>query len=180
MLDLDSRVDLRDATRKGRKGRSARARPPTQGALPRSSSSRRETHLDEVVSSHLVNQELDGSSVGVADGLHDGDGVLEKTLESLVSEVRGRSDLDDLEKEQECSRSAKIRLCEVMEWRRADLLVSSLDGTVSLEQVNDVSVGVSQDLDLDMPRVIQEPCSPKKTIISALVFPSSSRKGARS
>ena len=51
------------------------------------------------MSSHLVDQELDGSSVGVSDGLHDGEGVLEETLESLVGEVRSRSDLDDLRSE---------------------------------------------------------------------------------
>lgn len=37
--------------------------------------------------------------------------------------------------------------------------MSSLNGAVSLEEVNDVSLSVSENLDLDVSRVIQEPYS---------------------
>ena len=37
-----------------------------------------------------------------------------------------------------------------------DLLVPALDRTVPLEQVHDIAVLVSQDLELDMPRCRQE------------------------
>ena len=89
--------------------------------------------LDKVVSAELVDEELDRSGVRVANLARDGDGVPEQALEGLVREVRGGRDLDNL-------------------------LVSSLDGAVSLKQVDKVALGVSENLDLDVSRVVQEPC----------------------
>ena len=88
--------------------------------------------LDKVVAAELVDEELDGSRVRVPNLARDGERVPEQTLEGLLAEVRGRRDLDNL-------------------------LMSSLDGAVSLKQVDEVALGVSEDLDLDVSRVVQEP-----------------------
>jgi len=46
----------------------------------------------------------------------------------------------------------------------ADLLVSSLNGTISLEQVDTVSLSVSKQLNLDMSWVIKESCHQLSTL----------------
>jgi len=44
------------------------------------------------------------------------------------------------------------------------LLVTTLNGTVSLEQVDTVVVAISQKLDLDMSRVVKESCTGRFSI----------------
>lgn len=83
------------------------------------------------MSSLLIDQELDGTRVRVPDRLSDRRRVLEQPVQCLLGTKRRRRDLHHF-------------------------LVSSLDGTVPLEQVDDVSVVVSDDLNFDMLRVIQE------------------------
>jgi hypothetical protein len=83
------------------------------------------------VATHLVDEELDCSGVRVADLLRDSDGVLEETLESLRLDVRRRGNLNDL-------------------------LVPTLNGAVTLEKVDHVALVVTDDLDLDVPRVVKE------------------------
>lgn len=90
--------------------------------------------LDKVVAAELVNEELSGTGVAVVDGLCKLDSVVEDSLADLLVEVSGRSDFDDL-------------------------LVTPLDGAVTLEQVNDVAFAIGKDLDLDVTRVVEEACS---------------------
>jgi hypothetical protein len=90
--------------------------------------------LDKVVAAELVNEELGGTGVAVVDGLCKLDSVVEDSLADLLVEVSGRSDFDDL-------------------------LVTPLDGAVTLEQVNDVAFAIGKDLDLDVTRVVEEACS---------------------
>ena len=52
--------------------------------------------LDEVVPSHLVDQELSGTCVPVSDTLRELDRVSQNGLTDLLREVSGRGDLDDL------------------------------------------------------------------------------------
>ncbi len=86
-------------------------------------------HLDEhVLPGPLAlggDEELHRAGVAVADGPGEGDGVAVQRLPGLLVQVRGGGDLDDL-------------------------LVPALDGAVALEEVDDLAVGVREDLDLDV------------------------------
>ena len=82
-------------------------------------------HLDEVVAAVLVNQELDGARVHVADGLGDLDRVGAQPLAYLLGHAPGRAELHDL-------------------------LVTALQRAVALAQVADVAVLVGEDLHLDV------------------------------
>jgi hypothetical protein len=87
--------------------------------------------LDEVVSVLLVDQELGGSGISVVDRPSKLDGIGQEGIANVGREVLGRGQLDDF-------------------------LMSSLNGTITLVEVDDVSVVVSQELDLDMLRLVQE------------------------
>ena len=88
-------------------------------------------HFDEdVLAGALpdrVDQEFDRTGVDVVQRLRELHGVAVERLPDAFVEVRGRSDLHDF-------------------------LVAALDGTVTLEQVHDVALGIGQDLDLDVAR----------------------------
>ena len=85
-------------------------------------------HLDEHVLPALVEQELHGAGVDVADVAGERDGVGADAVADLRVQVRRRGDLDDL-------------------------LVAALQRAVALVEVHDVPVGVGEDLHLDVPRV---------------------------
>ncbi len=93
-------------------------------------------HLDEHVLAgalpHGVDEELDGAGVDVVQGLGELHRVAVQRLPDAFVEVRRRGDLDDL-------------------------LVPALDGTVTLEEVHDIALGVGQDLDLDVARAAGRP-----------------------
>lgn len=101
--------------------------------------------LNKVVSAHLVDEKLDCSSVGVADLPADGCGVPEETGEGLARDVRSGSDLDNL-------------------------LVSSLDRAVSLKEVDDVALVVSDDLDLNVLGLVKETCRRERKRIRKSAF----------
>ncbi len=85
-------------------------------------------HLDEHVAALLVDQELHGARVDVADLAGEGDGVGADPLPQLRVEVGRRGDFDDL-------------------------LVAALHRAVPLEEVNHVTGGIGEDLHLDVPRL---------------------------
>lgn len=87
--------------------------------------------LDEVVSVLLVDQELSGTSVAVVDRLGELDGVVEESLADIRGQILGWGKLDDL-------------------------LMSALDGAVTLVQVDDVAVVVSEELDLNVLGLVEE------------------------
>lgn len=87
--------------------------------------------FDEVVSAELVDEELAGSGVAVVDMAGDLDGVGEHGLADVLREVHGRGDFDDL-------------------------LVTTLDRAITLEEVDDVPLAVSEDLDFDVPWAFKE------------------------
>lgn len=89
--------------------------------------------FDEVMPALLIDQEFRSTGISVVDGLRKLDSIRQDGLSDVFSEVRRGRDFDDL-------------------------LVSSLNGTVSLEQVNAVAVTVGQQLDFNVSRVVQEPC----------------------
>src|SRR5262249_30423277 len=73
-----------------------------------------------------VDEKLDGPGVVQADGPADGQRGVEQLSAQAIVELRGRGDLDDF-------------------------LVAALERAVALEQVDEVAVGVAQELDLDVP-----------------------------
>ena len=85
-------------------------------------------HLDEVVVAVGAEQELHRAGVAVADLGREPHRVGAHPLAEVGVEVGRRRDLDDL-------------------------LVTSLDRAVALEEVYDVALGVGEDLHLDVPRV---------------------------
>lgn len=87
--------------------------------------------LDEVVPVLLVDEELCGAGVAVADRLGEPHGVVEHGVADLGGQVLGRGDLDDL-------------------------LVPPLDGAVTLVQVDDVAMVVTEQLHLDVLGLVQE------------------------
>ena len=111
--------------------------------------------LNEVVSALLIDQELCGTGVSVLHSIGELDGVVQDSLTGLFGKMRGRGNLNNLW-------MAVKRLVE-FPWRdeveKTDLLVTTLDGTVSLEQMDTVVVTIGQKLDLDMSRVVKESCT---------------------
>ena len=81
--------------------------------------------LDKVVAVLLVHEELGGTSVAVVDGFGELDGVGKNSISGLDGEILGRSKLNDL-------------------------LVSPLHRAVTLEQVDNVAVAVTEKLNLDV------------------------------
>lgn len=87
--------------------------------------------LDKVVSVLLVDQELGGTSVAVVDRLRELDGIVEEGLADIRGKILGWGKLNDL-------------------------LMSALDGAVTLVQVDDVAVVVSEELDLNVLGLVEE------------------------
>ena len=85
-------------------------------------------HLDEDVVAALVEEELDGARVDVPDGSGERDGVGADPVPQLGVEVGRGRDLDHL-------------------------LVAALHRAVALVEVDDVALGVGEDLHLDVARV---------------------------
>lgn len=85
-------------------------------------------HLDEHVVARGIEEELDGAGVGVADLAGEADRVGTHALAQVGVEIGGRGDLDDL-------------------------LVPPLHRTVTLEEMDDLSVRVREHLHLDVPRI---------------------------
>lgn len=95
--------------------------------------------LDEVVPVHLVDEELGSSCVAVLDVPCDLDSIAQDGLTDLLGEVGRRSNLDDL-------------------------LMATLDGAVTLEQVDAVALSVSEQLNFDVPRALEESLDEDSTI----------------
>ena len=95
--------------------------------------------LDEVVPAHLVDQELGGTSIPVSDALRELDGIGEDGLADLLGEVSRGCDFDDL-------------------------LVATLHGAVTLEEVDGVALGVSEELHLNVTRTLEEPLNEDGTV----------------
>jgi len=87
--------------------------------------------LNEVMPSHLIDQEFRCASIPVPDALREPDRVRQNGLTHFLREVSCRCNLNDL-------------------------LVTSLDGAVTLEQVNGVTNAISKNLDFDMTWALQE------------------------
>ena len=84
-------------------------------------------HFDEIVVAFVVDQEFHGAGAAVVHSFCDLDGVFAKTVSQLLADGQGRCEFNDL-------------------------LVTSLDGTVTLAQVYDVAVVVAQYLHFDVLR----------------------------
>jgi len=87
--------------------------------------------LDKVVPVLLVDQELGGTGVAVVDRLGKPDGIGQDGIASFDRKIFGRGEFDDL-------------------------LVTSLNGAVTLVQVDDIAVTVSQQLDLNVLGLVEE------------------------
>jgi hypothetical protein len=129
--------------------------------------------LDEIMPTLLVDEELGGTCVSVLDGLGELDGVVQDGLAGLFCEMWRRGDLDDLR-----AGRGGVSIASLREREReresgtegagldggTDLLVSTLDGTITLKQVDAVVITIRQELDLDMPRTIQESYRTKENV----------------
>ena len=89
-------------------------------------------HLQEVKAPVTVQHELDGARSGVADRPAGRDGRGGQRVAKVIVDGRRRALLHDL-------------------------LVAALDRALALEQVDHIAVGVTEDLDLDVPGVGDEP-----------------------
>lgn len=87
--------------------------------------------FNEVISVLLIHQELCGSCVSVVDGLGQSDGIPQDGISDILGEILGWGNLDDL-------------------------LVSTLHGAVTLVQMDQVSVVISQELDLNVLGLVEE------------------------
>lgn len=95
--------------------------------------------LDEVVAVLLVDQELSGTRVAVVDGLGKLDRVGKDSIASLDGKVLGGGNLDNL-------------------------LVAALNGAVTLKEMDDVAVVVTEQLDLDMLGLVKEALNEDSTV----------------
>lgn len=87
--------------------------------------------LNEVVAVLLVDKELRGTSVAVVNRLGELDGIGQDSVAGLGGKVLGGGNLDDL-------------------------LVTTLDGAVTLVQVDNVAVVVTKELDLNVLGLVEE------------------------
>lgn len=87
--------------------------------------------LNEIVAVLLVDKELSGTGVAVVDRLGELDGIGQDSIASLGGKVLSGGNLDDL-------------------------LVATLDGAVTLVQVDNVAVVVTKKLDLDVLGLVEE------------------------
>jgi hypothetical protein len=95
--------------------------------------------LNEVVAVLLVDQELGGTGVAVLDGLGQSNGISQDLVADIDGEVLGGSNLDDL-------------------------LVTTLDGAVTLEQVDNVALVVTEQLDLNVLGLVEEALDEDSTV----------------
>jgi hypothetical protein len=96
-------------------------------------------NLNEIVPSHLIDKELRGSSISVSDALRELNRVRQNGLTHFLRKVGCRCDLDNL-------------------------LVTSLDGAVTLEQVDRVANTVGKDLDFNVTGALKETFDKDSTI----------------
>lgn len=87
--------------------------------------------LNEVVPAHLVDQEFGSACIPVPNALRELNSITKDGPPNLLREMRCRSDLDDL-------------------------LVTTLNGAVTLEKVDGVANSISEDLDLNVTRALKE------------------------
>jgi hypothetical protein len=87
--------------------------------------------FDEVVATHLVNQEFCCSSIPVSDTPGQLDGIGQYCLANLLGKVGSRSNLDDL-------------------------LVATLNRAITFEKMDGVSSAVSEELNFDMAWTFEE------------------------
>jgi hypothetical protein len=87
--------------------------------------------LNKVVTTLLIDQELGSTSVAIVGGLCKSDGVVEDGISRLRRKILGRRQLNNL-------------------------LMTTLHGAVTLVQVNDIAVVVSQQLHLNMLGTVEE------------------------
>lgn len=94
--------------------------------------------LNEVVSAKLVDEELGRTGVTVADATSELEGIAEDSLTDGFVEMRSGSDFDDL-------------------------LVTTLNGTVTLKEVDTVALSIGEKLDFDVARLVEESCTSAAT-----------------
>lgn len=87
--------------------------------------------FNEVVAVLLVDQELSGTGVAVVDRLGESDGICENSIAGLDGQILGRGNLNDL-------------------------LVTALDRAVTLVEVDNVAVVVTEELDLNVLGLVKE------------------------
>lgn len=95
--------------------------------------------LDEVVAVLLVDKELGGTGIAVVDRLGQLDGVGKNGISGLYGKVLGRSNLNNL-------------------------LVATLDGAVTLIQVDNVAMVVTEELDLNVLGLVKETLNKDGTV----------------
>lgn len=95
--------------------------------------------LNEVVSVLLINQELRSACIAISSSLGQSDGIREDAVTNIGGKVLGRGNLDDL-------------------------LVSSLDRAVTLVQMDNVAMVVTEKLDLNMLGLVKEALNKNGTI----------------
>jgi hypothetical protein len=109
--------------------------------------------LDEVVTVLLVYQELGCPGITVSNRAGKADSVVEDRIPHIGGQVLGRGNLDDL-------------------------LVSPLDGAVTLVKMDNVAMVVTEELDLDMLGLVEEPLDEDGAVAEgALGLGSGSLKG---
>jgi hypothetical protein len=109
--------------------------------------------FDKVMTTLLIDQELGGTGVTVLNGVGELDSVVQDGLTDIFGKVRCGSNLDYLYDTREVS--------GIIHGKRSKggdvyLLVTTLNGTITLEEVNTIVVAISQQLNLDMTRTVQE------------------------
>ena len=87
--------------------------------------------FDEVVTTHLVDQEFGSTGVTVADALRELDSVTEDCLADLLREMGGGGNFDDL-------------------------LVAALDRAITLEEMDGIAIGVGEELNFDVAGSLEE------------------------
>ena len=87
--------------------------------------------FDEVVAVQLVNQELSSTGIAVVDGLGQLNSIVKNGITDIWWEILGWSKLNNL-------------------------LMSTLNGAITLVQVNNVSVVVTEELDLNVLWLVEE------------------------
>lgn len=95
--------------------------------------------LNEVVSVLLINQELRSACIAISSSLGQSDGIREDAVTNIGGKVLGRGNLDDL-------------------------LVSSLDRAVTLVQMDNVAMVVTEKLDLNMLGLVKEALNKNGTV----------------
>jgi hypothetical protein len=109
--------------------------------------------FDKVVTVLRIDKELSGTCIAILDIAGNLEGIVQDSLAGFLWEVGCRCDFDDL-------------------------LVTALDGTVTLKQVNAVALSIGQELDFNVPRAFEEAFDKDGTVTeSALGFADRTLKG---